>query len=73
MLTESWVDFLGGSWGFAFAFAAGTLSFLSPCVLVFTRQMTIFTRYFDFFDSSRSEGLATHLPHRRSPGGVPRR
>jgi cytochrome c-type biogenesis protein len=33
MLTESWVDFLGGPWGFALAFAAGTLSFLSPCVL----------------------------------------
>jgi len=33
MLTESWVGFLGGPWGFAFAFAAGVLSFLSPCVL----------------------------------------
>ena len=33
MLTENWVGFLDGPWGFAFAFAAGTLSFLSPCVL----------------------------------------
>ena len=33
MLTENWVGFLGGPWGFAFAFAAGVLSFLSPCVL----------------------------------------
>jgi len=33
MLTEGWVGFLGGPWGFAFAFAAGVLSFLSPCVL----------------------------------------
>jgi cytochrome c-type biogenesis protein len=32
-LTEGWVDYLTGPWGFAFAFAAGVLSFLSPCVL----------------------------------------
>lgn len=32
-MTEGWVDFLTGPWGFAFAFAAGILSFLSPCVL----------------------------------------
>jgi cytochrome c-type biogenesis protein len=32
-LTEGWVDYLNGPWGFAFAFAAGLLSFLSPCVL----------------------------------------
>ena len=32
-MTEGWVDFLNGPWGFAFAFAAGVLSFLSPCVL----------------------------------------
>jgi cytochrome c-type biogenesis protein len=32
-MTEGWVDYLTGPWGFAFAFAAGTLSFLSPCVL----------------------------------------
>src|SRR5207302_3499268 len=32
-LTEGWVDYLTGPWGFAFAFAAGILSFLSPCVL----------------------------------------
>lgn len=31
--TESWVGFLDGPWAFAFAFAAGILSFLSPCVL----------------------------------------
>ncbi len=33
MLTEGWVQFLGGPWGFAFALGAGVLSFLSPCVL----------------------------------------
>jgi cytochrome c-type biogenesis protein len=33
MITSGWVSFLDGPWGFAFAFAAGTLSFLSPCVL----------------------------------------
>jgi cytochrome c-type biogenesis protein len=32
-VTEGWVDYLTGPWGFAFAFAAGLLSFLSPCVL----------------------------------------
>jgi cytochrome c-type biogenesis protein len=32
-MTEGWVDYLTGPWGFAFAFAAGILSFLSPCVL----------------------------------------
>src|SRR5260370_41765337 len=32
-LPEGWVDYLTGPWGFAFAFAAGLLSFLSPCVL----------------------------------------
>jgi cytochrome c-type biogenesis protein len=32
-VTEGWVDYLTGPWGFAFAFAAGVLSFLSPCVL----------------------------------------
>ncbi len=32
-ITEGWVDYLNGPWGFAFAFAAGLLSFLSPCVL----------------------------------------
>jgi cytochrome c-type biogenesis protein len=32
-MTEGWVDYLTGPWGFAFAFAAGVLSFLSPCVL----------------------------------------
>ncbi len=33
MTTESWVGFLDGPWAFAFAFLAGVLSFLSPCVL----------------------------------------
>jgi cytochrome c-type biogenesis protein len=33
VLTEGWVDALTGPWGFALAFAAGLLSFLSPCVL----------------------------------------
>ena len=32
-MTEGWVDYLTGPWGFVFAFAAGLLSFLSPCVL----------------------------------------
>lgn len=32
-MTEGWVDYLQGPWGFAFAFTAGILSFLSPCVL----------------------------------------
>ncbi|HEX5140385.1 MAG TPA: cytochrome c biogenesis protein CcdA [Dehalococcoidia bacterium] len=33
MLTEGWVDYLTGPFGIAFAFAAGVISFLSPCVL----------------------------------------
>jgi cytochrome c-type biogenesis protein len=33
MATETWVGFLDGPWAFAFAFLAGVLSFLSPCVL----------------------------------------
>ena len=32
-MTEGWVDYLTGPYGIAFAFAAGILSFLSPCVL----------------------------------------
>ena len=32
-MTEGWVEYLTGPWGFVFAFAAGVLSFLSPCVL----------------------------------------
>jgi len=32
-MTEGWVDYLTGPWGFPFAFAAGMLSFLSPCCL----------------------------------------
>ena len=32
-MTQGWVNYLNGPWGFAFAFAAGLLSFLSPCVL----------------------------------------
>lgn len=32
-MTEGWVDYLTGPWGFPFAFAAGILSFLSPCCL----------------------------------------
>lgn len=32
-MTEAWVEYLTGPWGFAFVFAAGLLSFLSPCVL----------------------------------------
>lgn len=33
MLTEGWVDYLTGPFGIVFAFAAGVISFLSPCVL----------------------------------------
>ena len=33
MFTEGWVDYLTGPWGIVFAFAAGVISFLSPCVL----------------------------------------
>ena len=32
-MTEGWVEYLTGPWGLPFAFAAGILSFLSPCVL----------------------------------------
>src|ERR1700687_950857 len=32
-MTEGWVGYLTGPYGFAFAFPAGILSFLSPCVL----------------------------------------
>ena len=32
-MTSGWVDYLTGPYGFAFAFEAGILSFLSPCVL----------------------------------------
>ena len=33
MLTEGWVEYLTGPFGIVFAFAAGIISFLSPCVL----------------------------------------
>jgi cytochrome c-type biogenesis protein len=33
VLTEGWVEYLTGPFGVAFAFAAGVISFLSPCVL----------------------------------------
>ncbi|HEY4686473.1 MAG TPA: cytochrome c biogenesis CcdA family protein [Dehalococcoidia bacterium] len=33
MITEGWADHLAGPFGIAFAFAAGVISFLSPCVL----------------------------------------
>jgi cytochrome c-type biogenesis protein len=33
VFTEGWVDYLTGPFGIAFAFAAGVISFLSPCVL----------------------------------------
>jgi cytochrome c-type biogenesis protein len=32
-MTEGWVDYLTGPYGIFFAFAAGVISFLSPCVL----------------------------------------
>jgi cytochrome c-type biogenesis protein len=33
VLTEGWVEYLTGPFGIVFAFAAGVISFLSPCVL----------------------------------------
>jgi cytochrome c-type biogenesis protein len=33
VLTEGWVDYLTGPFGIVFAFMAGVVSFLSPCVL----------------------------------------
>src|SRR5215208_3099651 len=33
VFTEGWVDYLTGPLGIVFAFAAGVISFLSPCVL----------------------------------------
>jgi cytochrome c-type biogenesis protein len=33
VLTEGWVDYLTGPFGIVFAFMAGVISFLSPCVL----------------------------------------
>ena len=33
MITAGWVDYLTGPFGIVFAFAAGVISFLSPCVL----------------------------------------
>jgi len=33
VFTEGWVDYLTGPFGIVFAFAAGVISFLSPCVL----------------------------------------
>ena len=33
MITEGWVEYLTGPFGIGFAFAAGVISFLSPCVL----------------------------------------
>jgi cytochrome c-type biogenesis protein len=33
VLTEGWVEYLTGPFGIGFAFAAGVISFLSPCVL----------------------------------------
>lgn len=33
MFTAGWVDYLSGPFGILFAFAAGVISFLSPCVL----------------------------------------
>jgi cytochrome c-type biogenesis protein len=33
VFTEGWVEYLTGPFGIAFAFAAGVISFMSPCVL----------------------------------------
>ncbi len=58
-MTEAWVDYLNGPWGFAFAFTAGLLSFLSPCVLplvpIYIAHMTGTTATLDEGRSDRRE------------------
>jgi cytochrome c-type biogenesis protein len=59
-MTEGWVDYLTGPWGFAFAFAAGILSFLSPCVLpLVPAYLAHLTGTTATIDASRSERRET--------------
>ena len=59
-MTEGWVDYLTGPYGFAFAFAAGILSFLSPCVLpLVPAYLAHLTGTTATLDASRSERRAT--------------
>jgi cytochrome c-type biogenesis protein len=61
-MTEAWVDYLTGPWGFAFAFSAGVLSFLSPCVLplvpVYMAHMTGTAATLDSERSDRREAVS---------------
>lgn len=61
-MTEAWVDYLNGPWGFAFAFTAGLLSFLSPCVLplvpIYIAHMTGTTATLDEGRSDRREAVS---------------
>lgn len=59
-MTEGWVDYLTGPYGFAFAFAAGILSFLSPCVLpLVPAYLAHLTGTTATLDPSRSERRVT--------------
>ncbi len=59
-MTEGWVDYLNGPYGFAFAFAAGILSFLSPCVLpLVPAYLAHLTGTTATLDASRSERRET--------------
>jgi cytochrome c-type biogenesis protein len=59
-MTEGWVDYLTGPYGFAFAFAAGILSFLSPCVLpLVPAYLAHLTGTTATLDSNRSERRET--------------
>lgn len=59
-MTEGWVDYLNGPWGFAFAFAAGILSFLSPCVLpLVPAYLAHLTGTTALFDDDRAERRRT--------------
>ena len=59
-MTEGWVDYLTGPYGFAFAFAAGILSFLSPCVLpLVPAYLAHLTGTTATLDASRSERRET--------------
>jgi len=59
-VTEAWVEYLTGPYGFAFAFAAGILSFLSPCVLpLVPAYLAHLTGTTATLDPSRSERRET--------------
>jgi cytochrome c-type biogenesis protein len=61
-MTQGWVDYLTGPYGFAFAFAAGILSFLSPCVLplvpAYLAHLTGTTATLDPSRSERREAVS---------------